>query len=172
MVDKQTIHDIKLPQSNDKLQFPVCLMINDDKLKAKLETRPSIDMMIIVPLGENLAYHIETLIRNIFVNVIVNYNSDISLSKGEIKYFIIPKLLLAEYIRPYPAWSTAKTTMTIEWKLVNKSGKNVWIETIIGAYTGKWKEGNTRYFLKETFNDLLQKSQEKILSSKVLRNLQ
>ena len=50
---------------------------------------------------------------------------------------------------------------------MNKSGKNVWIETIIGACTGKWKEGNTRYFLKETFNDLLQKSQEKILSSKV-----
>ena len=172
MVDKQPIHDIKLPQSNDKLQFPVCLMINDDILKAKLETRPSIDMTIVVPLGENLAYHIETLIRNIFADVIVNYNGDISLSNGEIKYFIIPKLLLAEYIGPYPAWSTAKTTMTIEWKLVNKSGKNVWIETITGSYIGKWKEGNTRYFLKETFNDLLQKSQAKMLSSKILRNLQ
>jgi len=144
-------------------------MITDDLKQAKSEVHYGLDT-IIIPMGENLVYHTEMMLRNVFTDVIISEYSNIDISKSETSYIMIPKLLFAENATGPWLWSPAKAAIAMEWKMIKRSGEKVWIETITGTYVDKM--GGTKEAIKQAYTDLLRKSQEQMLSSKILRNLQ
>jgi hypothetical protein len=127
-------------------------------------------------LGENLVYNSEKMMNNIFTNVTYSYRPNNNLFDDTDRYLMIPKLVYFGHATGVSLFKETKTSITVRWEIVKKTGEYVWAETITGTYVGKHKqtsiENNFQQFYKEALLDLFQKSQEEILASNLLRNLQ
>ena len=127
-------------------------------------------------LGENLVYHTENMLNNIFTDVKFSYkHSNNSINNTE-RYLMIPKFIYFGHTESVSLLKEVKTSITIQWEIVKKTGEHVWAETITGTYLGTFKgssiENSYQQIYKEALIDLFKKSQEEILSSNLLRNLQ
>ena len=89
---------------------------------------------------------------------------------------MIPEFVYFGHATGASLFEEAKTSITVRWEIVKKTGEYVWVETITGTYVGTYTqtlvENNFQQFYKEALLDLFQKSQEEILASNLLRNLQ
>jgi hypothetical protein len=92
------------------------------------------------------------------------------------RYTLEPKVAFINQSFGVTAFSEARTSIGIEWKLLNNRGELVWVETIQGEglgtpgnmFTGKERQ-KERFQL--ALQDLFQKSQKAMLNSQVLRKL-
>lgn len=175
-VHKQPIHSISLAPEENKLNLRIKLVITDDFRNAKWKKK-SMGETNIMPMGENLVHHSIQLVKNVFTHPVVldeNVNSEADVG---VEYILTPKLIFVKQTFGVTAFSRAKTSISIEWSLTDVSGKTTWVETINGEgigkagniFTGKKHQKNR---FKMALQDLFDKTQKAIVSSKLLRNLQ
>jgi hypothetical protein len=155
--------------------MPIELIITDDFRNAEWQVQ-RMGSTIEEKLGENLVYQTEKMINNIFTNVKYSYRPNNNLFDDTDRYLMIPKFVYFGHTKNVSLFKETKTSITVRWEIVKKTGEYVWVETITGTYVGTFKqtlvENNFQQFYKDALLDLFQKSQEEILASNLLRNLQ
>jgi len=81
---------------------------------------------------------------------------------------MIPKFLSFEYAHGVTAFAESESSVTMEWKIINKSGATVWVETVTGTFIEGWKDSSGERYIKKFYagalDDLFIKSQHEILS--------
>jgi len=171
---KQPLHEINLTPINDKINLSVGLIMTSEFRNAKWEKKSMGDTWIL-PIGENLVHHTVQLIKRVFTQSMI-LKEGVATQDTKVTYVMTPKVIFIEQAFGVSAFSEAKTSISVEWKLAEVSGKAVWVESIKGVGTGK--AGNVftgKEHMKERFKmalqDLFEKSQNAMLSSRLLRNL-
>ena len=94
----------------------------------------------------------------------------------EAKYTMKPKVVFIEQTFGVTAFSEAKTSVGVEWNLSDLSGNAVWVKTVKGIGLGKGgnvftHKEHQKKRLKKALQDLFEKSQKAILTSRLLRSL-
>ena len=172
---KQPIHDFKLSPPDDRLNIPIELMMTEELQSAEW-TIQHVGNTANYPLRENIIYHTESMMYNIFSDLRINYNPNIDLSNEAERYLMIPKIVYFGHARGATFSPETKTSITMQWQIVKKTGEHIWVETITGTHVGTYKEASIEKSFQQAYKqalmDLLQKSQEEILSSRLLRSLQ
>jgi len=171
----QPLHQIDLSPINEKFNLPVGLIITNEYRNAKWEKKTWDDTQIL-PMGENLVHHTEQLIKRVFTQSVILDESENFQQNTEVKYFMKPKVVSVEQSFGVAAFSKAKTSVCVEWNLSDISGKTVWVETVRGVGLGKSGniynyKGHTRKRFKMALQDLFERTQKAMLSSRLLRNL-
>lgn len=170
---RQPLHDISLVPIDDKINLRVKLVITEQFRNAKWEKKWPAGDRFIVPLGENLVHHSKNLLKNIFLHSSISENLD---DEVEVDYFLIPKFVSVKQSSGFSAFSEAKMSIIVEWALKNKFGKVAWVESFQGQATGKsgtlfsakkYQEERVKLLLQ----DLFQKTEKAITSSRVIRSL-
>ena len=170
------IHNSSLPQSNPKVPLTVELLLTEDLRNAKCNYIIS-NTNHVFPVGENISYLSQELLENVFEDVIIRREKEKTIvsPKLDYNYTIIPKFLSFGHAYGVTKQSGSETSVTMEWKIINKSGATVWVETITGTYIESskeaWGERYFKNFYAGAIDDLFKKSQDEFLSSKLIRNL-
>lgn len=167
----QPIHEINLSPINQNLNIHIGLVMTDEYRNAKWEKNN-----IILPVGENLSHHTELLMKRVFTHPAFSKATQNPSFDSTIKYIMKPKVAFIERSLGVTAFSEARTSVGVEWKITDLSGKAVWVETIKGLGVGTGGnlftyKGNQREILQMALQDLFEKTQNAMLSSRVLRNL-
>ncbi len=172
----QPLHQINLSPINEKVDLSIGLVITNEFRNAKWEKKSSMGETWTLPVGENLVYHTERLIKRVFTHSVNLGESENSKQNTKIKYVLKPKVGFVKYSFGVTAFSDAKTSIGVEWNLSDISGKTAWVETVNGVGIGP--AGNIitgdeymRKRLKMALQDLFEKTQKAMLSSRLLRNL-
>lgn len=168
-VYQQPIHNISLHSTGDKINIPVRLEITDDLRNAKWEKHYMGDTFV-MPLGENLVHHSTNLVRAVFSEVAAPG------AGGEPRYVLTPKVVFVEQSFGVSAFSEAKLSIGMEWKLAKSTGEPVWVETVRGEGTGKAGNAFTgkekmKERAEQALRNLFENSQRAMLTSNLLRNL-
>ena len=176
IVNKRPVDDVKFAKSDKKLKIPIYLVVTDNIKEAKWESRRGIGQSYSFQVGEDLAHNIEVFLGNVFEDVTVKNNTKFDSPLSNTNYLMIPKLKAFEQTWVPMFLSVTKTSITMEWRIVDGSGKLIWIETLTGSYDGNSEGKSTEEREKKYYNqaliDLFQKSQKEMFSSKLLRSLQ
>jgi hypothetical protein len=175
---QQPLHSVQLAEVASKIDIPVELIITEAFRNAKWERNYMGDKFIL-PVGENLAHHAERVTKGVFARVLLRERVEGGAappSAAANLYRLEPKLVFINQSFGVTAFSEARTSIGIEWKLLNSRGESVWVETIHGEGLGT--PGNMfthRERQKERFQlalvDLFHKSQAAMSGSQVLRGL-
>jgi len=172
IIHDQPIHSIDLSESNDKLNMTIGLVLSDEFLDSKMIYERTTETHV-TPIGENLAHHSKRLMRSTFANMVLIENHQIP---PGVNYLMEPELVVFENARSAWVFGKAKISLSIEWKISDRSGKLVWVKTING--TGIGTGGNTftykkneKEMIKIAMQNLFEESQNTMLSSQILRSL-
>jgi hypothetical protein len=174
---KQPIHEVNLSKTKNKIDLPVRLVLTDEFRNAKWEKKSMGDTFIL-PIGGNLVHHTTQLVQNVFTRPLIP-SSETDPRDNDIagRYVLTPKVAFIEQSFGVTAFSEAKTSIGIEWNLIDTSGSPVWVETINGTgigiagniFTG---EKHQKKRLQSALQELFQNTQEAMLSSPLLRKLE
>jgi hypothetical protein len=171
----QPIQNIEFPQANYRLNIPIELIITDDFRNAEWQDHRKRNTQN-EKLGEHLVHYTEKIMNNVFIDVKYSYKPNNNLTDDTDRYLVIPQYLYSGHTESASLFKEIKTSITIRWEIVKKTGEYVWAESITGTYVGEYKGFSIRSSFqqsyKESLIDLFRKSQEEILSSNLLRNLQ
>lgn len=173
---QQPLHSVPLAEVTRKIDLPVELIVTDAFRDAKWEEHSMGDTFIL-PVGENLVHHAKRLTSNVFARPLLrDEDGATNPDWPSNRYLLEPKVAFIKQSFGVTAFSEARTSIGIEWKLLNTRGESVWVETIQGEglgtpgnmFTGEERQKER---FKLALQDLFQKSQTAMLGSQVLRKL-
>lgn len=161
-----------LPMAQDKINLKVKLVIPSDFHNANYSTNIGSDTFT-VQLGKNLENYANQLLVNVFTHPLtkeINNNENVS---GDV-YTITPKIKSVVLVRAGSKWDEQWITVCMEWSLRDKNGKLKWKESVIGRVKDvsyALYDTAIPHFLSLSIHDVFEKSQNAMLSSRVLRRL-
>jgi hypothetical protein len=162
---------ISLLPTQNKIDLKVKLITGSAFLNKNYSTQIGSDTYT-VQMGANLEEYSKQLVRNVFINPLVNNNADYN---GGDLFVLTPSIKSLVLVRGGSAWDEQWMTVVVEWRLNDKKGNLKWIKNIIGKVkTVSWSGYDTSLplFTSLSIKDAFEKSQDAMLSSKVLRKLQ
>lgn len=172
---EQPLHDLTLSSPNDKVDLNIKLIMTDE-FRNKKWTQKSRGDTFILPIGDNLVHNSVKLIKNVFTDPVILEEGKKPQNNTDAEYIMKPKVVFIEQTFGVTAFSKAKTSIGVEWTLSNLSGNAVWVETVKGTGLGKagnafTQEEHQKKRLKKALQDLFEKSQKAMLTSRLLRSL-
>ncbi len=173
---KQPIHDIIPPDSIKKIDLTIDLLLTNEYLKTEYNEKLLGGGTHIFPIGENLETHTINLMEKLFTNPIVRKENTMVEESLKNQYVMKPKIIYVNMVQGSTGWAEGKLSLGMELNLTRKDGELIWIETIEGEGTGTLARffSFPRYYqhlLKESLQDLFNKSYAAISSSKMIRSL-
>lgn len=162
----EVVGDFHNPQ---KLDLSVDLHLSDELSDYRWKQETAFGGGFKMELGPDLCLNAEAMAKSVFKHVTISRGPIDTNTTGQAAV-LIPRVVSVE--KPIGSTSFSKTEMVVdlEWSLVDKTGKLIWVETIQGI--GEGKTGNsfnhkshTRKMVKNAFLDLFQKSAKAMLES-------
>jgi hypothetical protein len=158
----------------DKIGLNVGLRLSDALRNANWEKSRMGDTFRI-PLGDVLSRNAEALTRELFTNVVILDNA--TLPTGiPVDAILIPNIIVAERTTGATAFGMSIFTVILEWKLEDREGHTLWVDTVKGeghTRTGNMftHKSNAEKQIRMTIDDLFQRSFQAISSSPEIRVL-
>lgn len=167
-VYKAPVNLVKVDQQREKIPLNVELRLSDELHNAKWEKHIMGDTFII-PLGDALTQNAESIARHVFTEVAVTQGANNEATSGG-KAMLTPKMVLAERTMGATAFGASVLSVILEWKLEDRMGNTIWIDTVKGESeenTGNifTHKSNARKQIEECMTNLFQNSYQALSSS-------
>lgn len=144
-----------------KIDFTVNLCLSDELRAAKWERQHMGDTFV-MPIGEQLSKNASELSDILFRKAVVT-NAPVPAGTNQTDAILTPRVVSIEKNIGSSMFSTEKFTVVLEWKLEDRQGNLIWLESIQGkgeARAGKYEEQGA-----ELLKDLFAKSLQAIRTS-------
>ena len=165
VVYKIPMKEVEYPQK-EKIDLAVQLQGIEKLREAKWEKHRMGDTYIL-PLGGVLALNAEKISKAVFRQVEVNHQSQ-SVSK-DVDAVLIPAVVDIKRNRPATVFGDQTTSVIFEWKLQDRKGDTVWVDTIVGEGTSAMgqplNDDSGKEQVEQLLDDLFLKSFEALTSS-------
>jgi len=163
------IKDVDLPLAKDRLNFNVKLLITDDFRKGRFDGHKKNSFLL--SIGENLAHNSKRLMMNAFKNPVIPEKHDDPINLVLSDYVMRPELEVFEGTQGGATGAIVQTTIGVRWFLSDKLGNPIWVKVVKGTATSAVTEEEMPR-VEMALQDLFQNTQNEILSSKLLRELE
>lgn len=150
----------------EKIPLKVALNVTDELRQAKWERHAMGDTWII-PIGESVAQNAPVLAQHLFAHVETVKNG--APPTSAVDATLTPRVAYVNRTTGSTSFGKSVTTIKIEWRLADATGKTVWADTITGESSGSTGWSNPEDLVKQALEQVLAKSQQGISSAAAVR---